>query len=130
MSHKEKLELFWKIVNLINEKHFDNKLIVNKICLFEEPQSKNGMYEGLGKSINIRDREEVDAQCITLCHELAHAYQEQILNKYYFEEMQKFGGLMKMDKWNLEEMFHGAKFKEVHEMFCETMKEIMGVQKV
>src|SRR3989344_2202688 len=85
MNNSQKLMLFWKITKRINKKFCNNKLKINNIILFRKGDLHKSFPEGKGwyfsdkKIILIRKDESLVEQIKIICHELAHAYQHQIL---------------------------------------------------
>ncbi len=89
MNKQQKLKLFWKITNHLNKKFCKDKIKINKIIFLRKiinPKRKDkgttyGYYRIRDKTIAIlKDAPEV-YKLETLCHELAHAYQHQILRQ-------------------------------------------------
>ncbi len=85
MNNNQKLKLFWKISKHINKKFCDKKLKIKDIILFKKgdlhksfPDNK-GWYFSEEKQILINKEISYLLQITILAHELAHAYQHQIL---------------------------------------------------
>ncbi len=97
MNNKQKLKLFWNITKHINKKFCDNKLKINDIILFKKGDlhksfpNKDGWYFNKEKQILIRKDETLIMQLVILAHELAHAYQHQILNHKKIKHDKKGG---------------------------------------
>ncbi len=86
MNNKQKLKLFWKIIKSINKKICKNKIAISKIVFFMNISHKEkscrvtqGYYNIHKKEIGIKNNLSLVQQIDNLCHELAHAYQHQIL---------------------------------------------------
>ena len=87
MNNRDRLKLFWKIFNYINKRFCNHELTINKIVFFKRIKLKKcwktnviGYYDRNDKAIGIRQEGILICQIDNLCHELTHAYQDQILN--------------------------------------------------
>lgn len=87
MNDIQKLRLFWKIIDIVNKKFCKNKLKINSIAFFKKCNKDKktckavttGYYTVYSKRIGINSNTSLICQIDTLCHELAHVYQHQIL---------------------------------------------------
>ena len=85
MNPQQKLKLFWKIINHLNKKFCKNKLVIKKITLFRKEDLHKSFPDHYGwyfmdrRDILIREDLSLVSQLNILSHELAHAYQFQIL---------------------------------------------------
>lgn len=91
MNSQQKIRFLWKCFRFINKKFHNNKLVLNKIELYNRklivnPPSKKlsrGVYLFEEKRIVIYGRLTTLRTIMVFCHELAHAYQRQLKTKYY-----------------------------------------------
>ena len=86
MNSNQKFRLFWSIIKHINERLCQNKLEISRIVLFHKYREQkhfrmmvNGFYDLRNKRIALKIDKPLISQIDTLLHELAHAYQIQIL---------------------------------------------------
>ena len=112
MNNKEKLKLFWKITKHINKKFCNNQLEISRIIHFKKGDldksfpNKDGWYFNEKKSILIKKDEALVMQLIILAHELAHAYQHQILKH--------------------KRLRHGKKGEKVYQKFLKETDKFMS----
>lgn len=84
MNKKENVKIFRMIFNRINKKFCKNKLVINKIRLFNSFEKTSGcgvvhgFYNSHKKTLGIKKDISLVEQIDTVCHELTHAYQHQI----------------------------------------------------
>ncbi|MFH1311096.1 MAG: hypothetical protein ABIH65_01685 [Nanoarchaeota archaeon] len=87
MQQKEKLKLFWRIINHLNKKFCKNKLVIKDIIfltkdelnkLKEKGREPCGIYMIEEKVIAVDKELSLVGSITNLCHELTHAYQHQI----------------------------------------------------
>lgn len=90
MKERIKIKVFWKITEKLNKNLCDNKIKIKKIVFFDKTKGRNlpkevitGTYDIANQIIGIKSKRSLLQQIDTLCHELSHAYQHQILKYPY-----------------------------------------------
>ena len=110
---KKRLKSFLKIYEHINKKFCNDKLKISKIVFFKRCKDKPckavivGYYKKYNKVIGIKLDKPLISQIDTLCHELSHAYQHQILGhsarhdkkggKIYHDFLKETDKILKVD---------------------------------
>lgn len=120
MEDKNKIKLFWKIVDLINRKFCENKLVIHEIVLIERRKKSRGYYRNRDRIIGIKKNRLLIDQIKTLVHEISHAYQHQILKKYYNQKISKNKGI------GIKVIFHDSVLKRIYKKFLKEVDDNLG----
>lgn len=109
MNQKEKTKLAWDIVNLVNKKHCNNKLVISKITFFKRKRTYYGCYNANSKEIKLWNRVSILQLYYTTIHELAHACEFQFNKKYWNWKCNKYYH-KDLSKRKHYELFHSRRF--------------------
>lgn len=113
-----KIKLFADISNYLDKKYFNGQLILQSIVIshYSKKNGKvfdgvRGFYEPHAKVIGINSDEALIIQVQVFLHELAHAYQDQVLNSNLY----------------IEKNHHNKKHDAIYETFVNETENFLNI---
>jgi hypothetical protein len=136
MTPKQKLKLFWKIINHLSKKFCENKIVISDISLFKEgdlhdsfPDSL-GWYSRDGKGILIHEDTPLVNQIRILIHEFVHAWQWQIEGEYYkrmIKNAKKKEGIKRLSNKKYNKIIHDKKSEKIYNILFKETDKILKI---